>query len=166
MVPAGTCTGGCTDQAGEVTCRSSEGSLVAPAGASCTPGMGMCAIDPPSTLLVCRDGRLTLGARCPKTCEDHGQGAALYCLDEADGIRFAEGFACPGFKKGQEIVCGPDGKSLLRCEDGLLTSHPAVTCHTCTQQRGGQLTCLAEDGRRLDPASGETLPWQPALSAP
>jgi hypothetical protein len=166
LVSVGTCAGGCTDQGGEVSCRDGTGSLVAPAGAACTPGMGMCAVEPANTLLVCRDGRLAAGARCPKACEDRGQGAALYCLDEADGIRFAEGFACPGFQKTDEIVCGANGKSLLRCKDGLLASYPDVTCHSCAQQRGGKLTCLDADGKRLHPATGESIPWQSEPTAP
>lgn len=137
------CTGGCTEDGGVARCTTEAGAITAPVGAVCQAGMSVCSHDAVS-LLVCKDGRLAVGAACPKGCVDQGEGKGLFCLDEADGIRFAEGFPCPGFSRASaepELACGPDGEALLVCKDGLLALDASRRCHPCQQSRTGALTC-------------------------
>lgn len=136
------CTGGCVDDGGVARCVTEAGALTAPVGAVCEAGMSVCSHDALS-LLVCRDGRLAVGASCPHGCLDQGEGLGLFCLDDKDGIRFAEGFPCPGFSRGPEPerTCGHDSETLLVCKDGLLVFDATKRCHPCNQARNGALTC-------------------------
>ncbi len=153
---AGGCAGGCIEEDGRARCFNAEGSLMAPVGTGCEPGMGMCGLDTGS-LLVCRDGRLAHAAQCEKGCVDLGPGAALYCMDDAGGIRFAEGFGCPEFGGKAGLACDADGKGLLACQNGLLAPH-TISCDVCVQMRTGSLTCLNAAGDRLNPLTGEIRP--------
>jgi hypothetical protein len=150
LVPSIACPGGCLDDGGVARCRTESGALAAPVGAGCQPGMSLCTHDA-TALLVCREGRLVRAAECPKGCVDQGDALGLFCLDATDGIRFAAGFPCPGFKPpadGVERACGPDEKGLLRCEGGLLVPDPMV-CSECAQSRTGDVTCVDELGEVL-----------------
>ena len=150
------CTGGCKDGDGVARCQTEAGNLTAPIGAWCQPGMTVCSHDA-TTLLVCRGGRLALGATCAKGCVDQGEGKAIFCLDENDGIRFADGFPCPGFSPtfpdGRERACGADGVQLLVCQEGLLVPDASARCKRCAESRTGQVACEAETGE-----TGETPP--------
>lgn len=170
LVVAGACEGGCTSDGTSTRCLNADGSLVAPLGAACSRGVGMCGLEPGS-LLVCREGALAKAAICPKGCLDEGGGGALFCMDERGGIRFAEGFGCPRFGgKMDGLACDVDGKRLLACQGEVLAPH-TVTCDICVQQRTGPVSCLNEAGDRLNPRTGEVLPLldeppAPAMSLP
>lgn len=155
LMAAGTCPGGCKDEAGVARCFDAEHRLMAPHGAACRAGMAFCGMTP-GTLLVCKDGRLDKGADCPKGCKDEGERAGLYCLDQGGGLRFAPGFPCPEPRKSFPFACGADGQALLVCQDGLLAPH-TVRCSRCAQSKFGDLTCLDADGDRVDPATGKKL---------
>ncbi|MBT9560504.1 MAG: hypothetical protein IV100_31055 [Myxococcales bacterium] len=169
LVPSIACPGGCLDDGGGARCRTESGALAAPVGAGCQSGMSLCTHDA-TALLVCRDGRLARAAECPKGCVDQGDALGLFCLDATDGIRFAAGFPCPGFKApadGVERACGPDEKGLLRCENGLLVPDPTV-CTECAQSRTGDVTCVGENGEVLVSSAPppEPLPVPEALPVP
>ena len=153
---AGECPGGCSDVDGIARCTASNGTLLAPVGAMCRAGMAFCALGEES-LLICRDGKLAKGADCPGGCLEHGENGGLYCLDESENIRFAVGFPCPQFPGSlARYTCGADGKQVLRCTDGLLAKH-SVRCPRCTQLRTGQLSCVDEEGKALDPETGQPM---------
>jgi len=153
---AGDCPGGCDDQDGIARCLAQDGTLTAPPGALCQTGMALCGVDGKS-LLVCRDSRLVTGAECPGGCFESDEGGGLYCVDDSQGIRFAEDFPCPKFPgQVRTYACGADGKQLLRCEEGLLKPH-TVTCARCDQRRSGRLACTGSDGAVLDPDTGQTI---------
>ena len=156
MRTVGTCAGGCSEADNVARCVDERGSLRAPVGALCQPGMGLCGLTA-QTLLVCREGRLALGAECPGGCFDAGESAGLYCNDEQESLRFAAGFGCPRFERQSPYTCGADSRGLLVCVDGLLSAH-TVRCDRCVQTRAGQVTCFDAAGDLLDPATGQVLP--------
>jgi len=152
---AGACPGGCKEDAGVARCLDTRGFLIAPEGAGCRQGMGLCGITP-NTLLVCQNGALKKAADCPAGCTDEGENGGLYCLDNRDSLRFAEGFACPRFDAPRAFACGGDGRTLLTCKDGLLAKH-TTKCDACFQGRRGDVTCFDAEGTRLDPDGGGKL---------
>ncbi len=153
--PAGVCEGGCTEENGIASCFDVSGTLVAPEGAACRPGMAMCSITG-ATLLVCEAGVLQKAATCPAGCVDQGNNTGLYCLDERDALRFAAGFACPEFATQTKYACGADSQQVLVCKDGILAEH-TTRCEACVQTRQGGITCLDGAGGKLSPATGERL---------
>ena len=158
---AGACPGGCDDTSGVVRCKANNGSALAPVGAACRQGVTLCGVglDSPA-LLTCNDGRMTKVASCPSGCIDEGETGALFCMGPKGGLRFHEGFQCPGFKKGSpEYACGPDGTSVLRCEAGKLVVASDRACVECYQaQATGAVSCKNAEGQLIDLATGEPTP--------
>ena len=162
---AGTCPGGCDDTSGVVRCKANNGSALAPVGAACRQGVTLCGVglDSPA-LLTCNGGRMTQVASCPSGCIDEGETGALFCMGPKGGLRFHEGFQCPGFNKGStEYACGPDGAVVLRCEAGKLAVASDRACVECYQaQATGAVSCKNVEGQLIDLVTGEpVLPLTP-----
>ncbi len=156
--PAGTCPGGCEERRGVARCLDANGRIVAPGGALCRRGMGMCSLEP-NWLLVCENERLVKATHCPRGCFDEGERSGLFCMNERDYLKFAPGFACPRFEQARtatKFVCGEESGPLLRCEDGLLVPHD-VQCARCDLERSGKLRCLDEMREPIEPETGRKI---------